>query len=398
MCTSQTHLVSRILLSWKKRSFHHCMFSSFYSESITAPVDVHNVYFHNSGGFSEENGLNKCSPSLCERRVLKRNSQKKFLQSPLLRKICGSSINISVGESTNISTTQTRHYSWNSWTIQIAKSQPVTWAQECLEQIHSTVGLPWWLSILVTTLGLRLCVTFPLSVYQNYILARFENLQPEIKELAQKLKQETIIATKMYSWSEKTARTAYNRSLRKRIAELIVRDNCHPFKATILIWFQLPMWISLSFALRNMAFMFPYQNTAAQVVFMELSVGGTLWFSNLAIPDSSLAIPIMLGLVNLVIVEMHALRRMQRFSKLQKWTTNLFRGLSVVMIPVAMIMPSCVSLYWLCSSLFGLSQNLVLQIPKVRRFFRIPQSPSESPTPFLDAAQNLKTKLSRKSK
>ncbi|XP_076328162.1 cytochrome c oxidase assembly protein COX18, mitochondrial isoform X1 [Tachypleus tridentatus] len=337
MCPSQTHLVSRILLSWKKSLFHCCTFPNVYSEPRVAPLVVH---FHNSRGYFEENDSNRCSPSLLEK-ILKRNSEKNFLQNPVLRNI---SVNISAGKnfyrSTNICVTQTRQYSWNSWTIQIAKSQPVAWAQECLEQIHNTAGLPWWLSIVVTTLGLRLCVTFPLSVYQNYILARFENLKPEIKELALKLKQETVIATKMYNWSEKTARTAYNRSLRKRISELIVRDNCHPFKATILIWFQLPMWISLSFALRNMAFMFPYQNTAAQVVFMELSVGGTLWFSNLTVPDTSLAIPIMLGLVNLVIVEMHALRRIEQFSKLQKWTTNLFRGLSVVMIPVAMIMPS----------------------------------------------------------
>lgn len=42
----------------------------------------------------------------------------------------------------------------------------------------------------------------------------------------------------------------------------------------------------------------------------------------------------------------------------------------------------CVSLYWATSSAFGLLQNLVLLSPKLRRFARVPVTPSESSHPY----------------
>ena len=41
--------------------------------------------------------------------------------------------------------------------------------------------------------------------------------------------------------------------LKRIIRELYIRDNCHPLKASVVVLFQLPMWFSMSLALRNMA-------------------------------------------------------------------------------------------------------------------------------------------------
>lgn len=38
---------------------------------------------------------------------------------------------------------------------------------------------------------------------------------------------------------------------------MIERENCHPLKATILLWFQIPMWVCFSVAIRNMVYMQP---------------------------------------------------------------------------------------------------------------------------------------------
>lgn len=46
-------------------------------------------------------------------------------------------------------------------------------------------------------------------------------------------------------------RLTYLKTMRRLVSELYVRDNCHPFKATVLVWIQLPMWIFMSIALRN---------------------------------------------------------------------------------------------------------------------------------------------------
>lgn len=84
---------------------------------------------------------------------------------------------------------------------------------------------------------------------------------------------------------------------------MIVRDNCHPMKAGVLLLFQIPTWICFSVSLRNMAYMLPVQDASAQIIFLEMSVGGFSWIPNLIAADSTLILPITLGLVNLTIIE-----------------------------------------------------------------------------------------------
>ncbi|PVD39543.1 hypothetical protein C0Q70_02178 [Pomacea canaliculata] len=139
---------------------------------------------------------------------------------------------------------------------------PIGYAQNVLESIHSVTGLPWWASILVTTVLLRSLVTLPLTIYSMHIIARVEQLQPEIAKLSQELRREVAVAVKTFGWDAKTARFKYNTTMRKLIRELYIRDNCHPAKSSLVLWFQIPMWISVSFALRNMSGAIP-NNTSS---------------------------------------------------------------------------------------------------------------------------------------
>lgn len=52
------------------------------------------------------------------------------------------------------------------------------------------------------------------------------------------------------------------------------------------------------------------------------------------------------------------------------------------------------ALYWLSSSLVGLSHNLLLRSPAFRRLCRIPRTPSHSDTPYRDMLAALATKYS----
>nr|CAD7588580.1 unnamed protein product [Timema genevievae] len=82
------------------------------------------------------------------------------------------------------------------------------------------------------------------------------------------------------------------------------------------------------------------KDKASKIISLELSVGGALWFPNLTVPDASLILPVTMGLVNLAIVEVQTLSRSKKPTKLQRYATNLFRGLSVAMIPIAAGVPS----------------------------------------------------------
>lgn len=91
---------------------------------------------------------------------------------------------------------------------------------------------------------------------------------------------------------------------RQQWNNLIVRDNCHPFKASLLILFQIPMWVSFSISLRNLVYMLPSRGDLnAQLTFAELTVGGFGWIPNLTEVDSSLILPVTFGLLNLAIIE-----------------------------------------------------------------------------------------------
>lgn len=95
----------------------------------------------------------------------------------------------------------------------ISESIPVSYCQDFIVKVHAITGLPWWASIIFTTIVLRSSITLPLAIYQNYILAKVNNLSTEINHIVKELKKETTIAMKNYNWTEKYARAVYNRSV-----------------------------------------------------------------------------------------------------------------------------------------------------------------------------------------
>lgn len=190
-------------------------------------------------------------------------------------------------------------------------------------------------------------------------------------------------------------RLTYLKNIRRLVSELYVRDNCHPFKATVLVWVQLPMWVFISVALRNLSTGATHSDAGISVQ-DQLAAGGTLWFPDLTAVDSTWILPVSVGVVNLLIVEIFALQKIGK-SRFQMYVTNFVRAVSVLMVPVAATVPSALVLYWLCSSLMGLSQNLLLRSPGFRQLCRIPPSRSDSETPYRDLSAAFCAKfLSRK--
>ncbi|CAH2262843.1 jg9217 [Pararge aegeria aegeria] len=221
----------------------------------------------------------------------------------------------------------------------IANSSLVNCMQDGLLYFHETTGLTWSVTIITSTILIRALMTLPLTIYQNYILAKVENIGLELKDMVNELKKETAVARKMYNLSDKQTVLIFKRSLKKQWRNLIERDNCHPLKATIVIWFQIPIWVCISFAIRNLVNM-QRSDPSALVTLMELQVGGFGWIPNLTEPDHSLILPVMFGLTNLAIIEIQRMSKLREPSRMYNIFTNGFRVFSIVMIPVAASVPS----------------------------------------------------------
>ncbi|XP_052741287.1 cytochrome c oxidase assembly protein COX18, mitochondrial [Bicyclus anynana] len=276
----------------------------------------------------------------------------------------------------------------------IANSSAVNVIQDSLLYFHDITGLTWSVTIITSTLLIRTLMTLPLAVYQNYILAKVENIGYELKDLVDELKKETAVAKKMYNLNDKQTGLIFKRSLKKQWRILVERDNCHPLKATMVVWFQIPIWVCMSFALRNLVNM-QRSDPAALITLMELQVGGFGWIPNLTEADHSFILPVMFGLTNLAIIEIQRMSKLRAPSRIYNIFTNGFRVFSIIMIPVAATVPSCMCLYWTTSSLFGLAQNLCLLSPSLRRKLKIPESPSELEDPYGHMKQEITQRIKK---
>lgn len=270
----------------------------------------------------------------------------------------------------------------DGWYGGLADSAPVHLCEQVLVSAQQACACPWWLSIAVTTLSVRSIITLPLAAYQLQIFSRVEALQPEILALAKRLRYEVSVRSTERGWTEKQSRFQFKKNLKRLVSELYVRDNCHPFKTSVLVWVQLPLWISLSLAYRNLSL----DNS---IVHGDLATGGALWFTDLTVPDSTWILPVCLGLTNLLIVEVASLQRADA-SRLHRVVLNVIRGFSVLMVPLAASVPSSMALYWLSSSLVGFGHNLLLRSPSVHKLLRLKTKRSD--TPYRDLLSAFRSK------
>ena len=147
---------------------------------------------------------------------------------------------------------------------------PVGLVQHLLDALHATTGLPWWGTIAVTTVLLRLCL-FPLSIKFAKNAAKMARLQPELAEIMQKIQHYAKIGA-----------TEQQQREQMRVTELYKAHDCSPLTMMTLPFMQLPFFMSFFIGLRKMA-LAPVES---------MKSGGMLWFNDLTVPDPTYALPL----------------------------------------------------------------------------------------------------------
>lgn len=140
-----------------------------------------------------------------------------------------------------------------------------------MEFNHSTFGLPWWASIVLTTFALRTLIS-PLIVRAHKNTLRMKELQPQLQEF------KTSISIAKASGDS----ALFNSEVAKLMA-FYRKEKIGAFKSLAGALVTAPIFMSFFLALRDM--------TAVGVPSMK--TGGVLWFQDLSLPDPFVALPIM---------------------------------------------------------------------------------------------------------
>lgn len=232
---------------------------------------------------------------------------------------------------------------------------PVGLIQWMLEYLHLHSHLPWWAAIVASTLVLR-TLLFPVGVRVQANAAKLNNIRPEMDKLMAKIREHNQAGNTTLS-AQQTA----------KLLALYQKHNCHPLKMMIMPLLQVPIFISFFIALRKMA----------AVPVESMKGGGMLWFTDLTVPDPYYVLPVCACLSFMAIIELGGEAGVAN-PQVDKMKT-LFRGISILLIPVTATFPAGLFMYWLTASCFSMGQILLLRIPRVRTALGIPKTVKHSP-------------------
>lgn len=148
---------------------------------------------------------------------------------------------------------------------------PVGLIQTTLEFLHDHAHLSWWLSIVAVTVALKAALFLP-SVAMQINAAKLANLQPHLQEVNQRMAAYRAAGDQQGVIHES-----------QKMLRLYNEHGCNPMKMFLMPMLQMPIFVSFFMALRGMA----------QLPVHSMKTGGTLWFTDLTIPDPTFALPVL---------------------------------------------------------------------------------------------------------
>lgn len=146
---------------------------------------------------------------------------------------------------------------------------PTAMMEWILEHVHVLAGTPWWASIALTALLVRIACLYP-NFMGTDNAAKMAIVAPLAKPLMEKMKE-----------SSRLGDTAETMKIRAELQMMNKRAGVKYWKALVPL-IQAPIGFGTFFLLRGMA----------NLPVPGLETGGLLWFSNLTIPDPYFILPL----------------------------------------------------------------------------------------------------------
>jgi YidC/Oxa1 family membrane protein insertase len=227
---------------------------------------------------------------------------------------------------------------------------------QCLEFIHVSTGMPWYISIAATTVAFRL-LTFPVVVEMRKKTQHLQKIQPEIQAAMYK-----------YDVAKKSGASQDEvKSAMLEIHNIYRKNNLSPAFALKGALIQAPIFLSSFWALQNI--------TALPVE--SFKTGGALWFNDLTIPDPYYVLPVVNALSFYMVTSCMDVPQSETQQK-------VFKLIALGTFPFVCMFPSALPVYWVTSNLFTILSSQLFKSPLFCRWININPSPVKVSPPSSD--------------
>ena len=206
--------------------------------------------------------------------------------------------------------------------------------------LHEDVGLSWGLSIVGLTFITRTLI-LPLSIKQIRSMRALSALQPQIKEIQEKYKDD-------------------RERQQREMMRIYQENNVNPFASCLPLLLQIPVFLSLFYLLRS--------DTFQQELECKGCDPGFLFIPNLAEPASGWVLIVLIALYAGTSVIAGLIMTGASASKQQRMISL---GLPLLFTPFVIGFPSGVLVYWIATNVWTMGQQAVVKI-----FFPPPPQPT----------------------
>ncbi|KAG7400327.1 hypothetical protein PHYBOEH_006267 [Phytophthora boehmeriae] len=214
-----------------------------------------------------------------------------------------------------------------------------------LDVIHATTGLPWWATIVATTVAVR-AACFPITVVSMRNAAKMKPFQAEMEKL-----KDSMGDNPQYDPESAKAFQAKYKGLMKK-------HGVNPLKSILTPMTQLPVFLGFFWGLQDISKYFP-----------EYAHEGVGWVQDLSVADPTMALPVISSALMVASIEVGGDGLAPEMKDKMKFGMRCF---ALVMVPLTMNFQSGIFVYWVTSNMFTLTQSIIMRSKLVKRALSIP--------------------------
>lgn len=210
---------------------------------------------------------------------------------------------------------------------------PIGLLQNVLEFMHVSCDLPWYVTIALSTVLIRVLLT-PLVIISQRNAAVMRNVMPEMQEIQNKLTE----ARQMGNAIEYAQRN-------QELMQLMKERGFNPLKNMLIPFAQMPIFVSYFLGIRRMV------NAPVE----SLHTGGALWFTDLTLADPYYLLPIIT--CSTLALTIHLGTEAARVPGQESpMYTYILKGIPIIIFPFIMNFPAAMVVYWASSNFCSLIQ------------------------------------------